>query len=102
MSTSAIHSFGNQPSTPVQVLMSRLLPSATIATTGTPNTVVTTAQVRTPYTNDTSTGEVQFIIGSEKSIQPYTPYREVSLKHLALGILRMDLDKKYTKVWEKE
>ncbi|VDN99260.1 unnamed protein product [Rodentolepis nana] len=78
MSTSTLHNFSNQPSTPVQVLMSGIISSTTTAPTGTANTIVTTAQVRTPYTNDTPTGEMQLVIGSERNLQPYKPYREVS------------------------
>ncbi|KAM7542669.1 hypothetical protein Aperf_G00000006944 [Anoplocephala perfoliata] len=79
MSTSAICTFRNQPSTPVQVLVRPtrgLLPSTTVNLTGITNTIATTAQVRIPYTHDSSTGEVQFAIGSERNLQPYTPYRE--------------------------
>ncbi|EUB61578.1 FERM, RhoGEF and pleckstrin domain-containing protein [Echinococcus granulosus] len=79
MSTSAIYAFGQQPQTSVQVLVkptNGLLPSPVSTTTMTMNTVITTAQVRTPYVHDPTTGDVLFTTVSEKNLQPHTPYRE--------------------------
>ncbi|KAL5107566.1 FERM ARHGEF and pleckstrin domain-containing protein 2 [Taenia crassiceps] len=79
MSTSAICTFGQQPQTAVQVLVrptSSLLPSPVSTATVTMNTIVTAAQVRTPYAHDTTTGDVLFATGSERNLQLCKPYRE--------------------------
>ncbi|VDK37522.1 unnamed protein product [Taenia asiatica] len=79
MSTSAICTFGQQPQNSVQVLVrptNGLLPSPVSTTTVTMNTIVTAAQVRTPYAHDATSGDVLFATGSERNLQLYTAYRE--------------------------
>ncbi|VDM30498.1 unnamed protein product [Hydatigera taeniaeformis] len=82
MSTSTICTFGQQPQTSVQVLVnpsSGVLPSTTSTTAVTMNTVIASAQVRTPYAHDTTTSDVLCTTGSERNLQVYTSYREEEL-----------------------